>query len=250
MIPAITIKEKRLRRSRSENTSEKVVKHLRDLIQQGKVKPGDRLPGERELAEMLQVSRPTLRAGLRSLAAIGILESRHGSGTYVTAVDKTPVLDPAPLKMMAALRGVTPEEMFDARLALEVATVGLAAQSATGEQLAELAEELAGLFSTTDNPHKFMTHDYEFHRRIATASGNRVLAALMEMVVAAMYGAFRADPNRPSDLKEVAEWHHRIYRAIRERKPAEAQQAMRDHLALSRTAAVQPPAGNAAVRGA
>jgi GntR family transcriptional repressor for pyruvate dehydrogenase complex len=206
------------------------MKHLRDLVQQGKLKPGDRLPGERDLAEKLEVSRPTLRAALTSLATIGILESRQGSGTYVTGIDKPAALDPSPLKLMAALRGFSPDEMFEARLALEVATVGLAARHVTAEQQAVLAEELAGLFSAVDDPAEFLAHDVLFHRAVAEASQNRILAALTEMVIGAMFGP-RLEAAQPvPDLKEAAEWHQRIYRAIREHNPETAQAAMRDHL--------------------
>ena len=60
-----------------------VVSHVRELIEQGALKPGDRLPAERDLAIQIGVSRPTIRAGLRTLAAMGVVRSRHGSGTYI-----------------------------------------------------------------------------------------------------------------------------------------------------------------------
>jgi GntR family transcriptional repressor for pyruvate dehydrogenase complex len=213
--------------------------HLRDLIQQGKLKPGERLPAERELAEMLQVSRPTLRAGLRSLAALGVLESRHGSGTYVVDIDGPPVLDAAPLRLMAALRGFTAEEMFEARLALETTAAGLAAERATGDELAIMAEELAGIFSSVDDPDAFLVHDVQFHRGIAAASQNRILAALTEMVVTAMYDTRKETVRRAQDLKESAEWHRRTYRAIREHKVQEAREFMREHLMRARAAQQQ-----------
>src|SRR4029450_13313350 len=65
-------------------TAEIVVQHVRALIERGELKPGDRLPPERELAVQLGVSRPSVRAGLRSLAAIGVLQTRHGAGTVIT----------------------------------------------------------------------------------------------------------------------------------------------------------------------
>lgn len=239
MIQPIATKEKLSGRSRNGSSSEQVLNHLRELIQQGKLKPGERLPAERELAELLQVSRPTLRAGLRSLAAMGVLESRHGSGTYVVDVDGPPVLDASPLRLMAALRGFTSEEMFEARLALETTAAGLAAERATSDELATLAEELAGIFASVDDPENFLLHDVQFHRGIATASHNRILAALAEMVVTAMYDTRKQTVRRAQDLKESAEWHRRTYRAIREHKIEDARDTMREHLVRARVAQQQ-----------
>ena len=82
-------------------TAEIVVRHVRALIERGELKPGDRLPPERELAVQLGVSRPSVRAGLRSLAAIGVLQTRHGAGTFIT--DGPPTLGSEPLSFLAAL---------------------------------------------------------------------------------------------------------------------------------------------------
>ena len=68
---------------RREGGTSQVVAHVRDLIERGALKPGNRLPAERDLATQIGVSRPTIRAGLRTLAAMGVVRSRHGSGTYI-----------------------------------------------------------------------------------------------------------------------------------------------------------------------
>lgn len=236
MIKTGDINDKTTGHPRNGNSSEQVLNHLRELIQQGKLKPGDRLPAERDLSETLAVSRPTLRAGLRSLIALGVLESRHGSGTYVVGVDGPPVLDSSPLRLMAALRGFTSDEMFEARLALETTSAGLAADRATSDELATLAEELAGVFASIEDPEKFLIHDVQFHRGIAAASHNRILGALTEMVVNAMYDMRKATVRRAQDLKEAAEWHRRAYRAIRERRADDARETMREHLTRSHAA--------------
>src|SRR5205814_10003257 len=116
--------------------AERVVIHIERLIQGGQLKPGDRLPAERELARHVRVSRPSVRAGLRSLAAVGIVESRHGAGSFSPA--GPPKLSTGPLSLLAALHGFTRDEMFEARRVLEVASAQLAAQRATGEDMATL----------------------------------------------------------------------------------------------------------------
>jgi len=121
--------------------TERVINQIRALIQEGKLRPGDRLPAERDLARQLRISRASLRAGLRSLAALGVLVSRHGSGTFIA--DGPPALVSEPLNLLAALHGFTAEQMFEARRLVEVAIAGLAAENATPDQLRIMAEEVS-----------------------------------------------------------------------------------------------------------
>src|SRR5207249_8223342 len=133
-----------------EGSTEQVVAHIRHLIERGRLRPGDRLPAERDLATQIGVSRPTVRVGLHALAAMGVVRSRHGSGTYIP--DGPPTLGSEPLSLLAALHGFTREQMFEARRLLEAGTAGLAAQHASPDQLATLADELASLFASLDEP--------------------------------------------------------------------------------------------------
>jgi DNA-binding FadR family transcriptional regulator len=151
--------------------AELVVSHVRGQIERGELKPGDRLPPERELAQLVGVSRPSVRAGLRSLSAMGVVHTRHGSGTYIA--DGPPALDSRPLSMLASLHGFTPEQMFEARRVLEVGVAGLAAERATGDQVAAMAEEVTGMFASVEDPQTFLMHDVRFHRSVAMASGIR-----------------------------------------------------------------------------
>src|SRR5213595_2104257 len=123
-----------LNSEKNGTTAEEVVVRLRDMIHSGELSPGDRLPPERDLAKLLGVSRPTLRAGIRSLSTVGILQSRQGSGTFVAEVQGSPTLDGSALRLLSALHGFTSEEMFETRLALEMSIAALAAERATGEQ--------------------------------------------------------------------------------------------------------------------
>ena len=221
---------------RRGTSSEEVVAKLREMIHRGDLRPGDRLPAERELAKLLGVSRPTLRAGIGSLAALGVLQSRQGAGTFVVNTDGPPELDSGPLRMMAALHGFTTAEMFEARRALEMAIAGLAAERATGDYMATMAEEVAGMFASLDEPEQFLIHDMHFHQTVAAASGNRILTALMNMVATILFDVRSKTVTRATDLKESAEMHRRIYRAIRQHNWQEARTAMRDHLMLAQKA--------------
>jgi GntR family transcriptional regulator, transcriptional repressor for pyruvate dehydrogenase complex len=211
-------------------TAEEVIAYLREMIHRGELKPGDRLPPERDLAKLLGVSRPTLRAGIRSLAAVGVLQSRQGAGTFVVKADGPPALDSSPLRMMASLHGFTSGEMFEARQSLEMSVAGLAAERATGDQMASMAEEIAGMYASLDDPEQFLVHDMRFHQTVAAASGNRILTSLMNMVATILFDVRSKTVNRARDLKESAEMHRHVYKAIREHDVEGARAAMRDHL--------------------
>lgn len=210
--------------------TERVLRHIRRLIQRRRLRPGDRLPTERELAREMGVSRPTVRAGLRSLAAMGLLQARRGAGTFIP---EAPTLDSEPLSLLAALHDFSVDEIFEARSVLEVSAVGLSAQRATPDQTAGMAELLAGMFAALDDPQAFLVQDVRFHRAVAAGSNNSVLAALVEMVSALLYERRRTTVERARDLRESAEMHRRIYECIRRRDSAAARAAMADHLRLA-----------------
>ena len=91
---------KALDSERGTTTAEEVVARLRDMIHSGELALGDRLPPERDLAKLLGVSRPTLRAGIRTLTAVGILQSKQGAGTFVAEAEESPTLDAGALRIL------------------------------------------------------------------------------------------------------------------------------------------------------
>ena len=225
---------KLIRTASSGQTTEQVVTQVSELIERHQLQPGDRLPPERELAKQLGISRPSLRAGLRSLISMGVLKSRQGAGTFIA--NGPPALDSEPLRLLAALHGFTFEHMFETRSILEVGAAGLAAERATAEELATLAEELAEMYATLDKPQQYLIHDIRFHRAVAAASDNPTLVTLVEMVSAVMYERRRETIERAHDFSESLELHRQVYRAIRARQPEEARIAMREHIRLAQQA--------------
>ena len=215
-------------------SADQVIQHVASLIERGELRPGDRLPPERELAQALGVSRPTVRAGLHALAAMGVTESRQGAGTFITG--GPPRLGAGPLSFLAALHGFTRDQMFEARKILEVGAVGLAAELGLADKLAPMAEEVTGMFANLSEPQTFLLHDIRFHRAVAAAGGNPVVLALVEMVSSLVWEQRRMTVERAHDLKESAEMHRRIYQAIRDRDPERARAEMAKHLDLARQA--------------
>jgi len=221
------------------STRDRVVEHVRRLIEQRSLGPGDRLPGERDLAQELGVSRPSVRSGLEALEAMGVVVSRRGAGTFIAA--GPPDFPTESLSLLASLHRLTPAEMFEARLVLEVGVAGLAARQASADALATMADEVSEMFAALEDPQLFLRHDVRFHRAIAAGCGNRVLAALMEMVAAQFYELRRKTIGRARDLKQSAEAHRRIYRAIKARDHKAAQAAMAEHLETARHAQMLEP---------
>jgi len=218
--------------------AELVVNFVRGQIERGQLRPGDRLPAERQLAERVGVSRPSVRAGLRTLSAMAVVQTRHGSGTYIT---ESASLDAKPLRLLAALHGFGPEQIFEARRVLELGVAGLAAERATSEQMARMAEEVTGMFAAVDDPATFMTHDLHFHRALAAASGNPILAALVEMVSTLHFEGRRRAIRTRDQLRDVAITHRNIYHAVRARDPERARREMSQHLPRTRPSAAVAP---------
>jgi len=221
-------------------TRDRVVEHVRRLIENGELKPGDRLPGERDLALELHVSRPSVRSGLEALESMRVVVSRRGAGTFIA--DGPPNLGTEPLSLLASLHHFTPNEMFEARQVLEVGVAGLAAEHAQAEQLAAMAEEVTEMFASLEDPAAFLVHDVRFHRAVASGCGNRVLAALMEMVSAQFYELRKETVEHARDLRESAEMHRRVYRTIRARDPEAARVTMTEHLLKAQHAQTLEPA--------
>ena len=211
-----------------------VVNHIRSLIENGTLQPGDRLPPERDFARRLRISRASLRTGIGYLAAMGVMKVRHGVGTFVA--DGPPEFGKASLGMMGALHGFQTWQMYEARIIIESNIAALAAERGKDEHHAAMAEEVAEMFAAMDSPADVLVHDLLFHRIISQASGNPILAAVIETITSALYEKRRKTVERATYLRESAEMHREIYRAIRNRKPEEARKLMEEHLRMAQVA--------------
>jgi GntR family transcriptional repressor for pyruvate dehydrogenase complex len=163
---------------------------------------------------------------------MGVVTTRQGAGTFITS--GPPALVNEPLGLLAVLHGITREGLFEARRVLEVSSAALAAERATGEQLAAMSDEITGMYTSLDEPLTFLLHDVRFHRAVAAGSNNLVLSALIEMVASLHYEQRRVTIARAKGvLRENADIHRRIYQAIRSRDAEAARVAMDEHLRLA-----------------
>jgi len=234
-------------RSRDSIAAEQVIAHVRGLIERGVLRPGDRLAAERELAQMVGVSRTSVRAGLRSLSAMGVVQTRQGAGTFIAA--GPPTLMSEPLRLIASLHGLGLAGLFEVRRVLEAGTAALAAERATPEQIATISDEVTGMYSALHDPQTFLDYDLRFHRAVSAAANNPMLAAIIEAVAALFFEQRRVTIERAHNLKETADMHRKIYQAIRARSADAARAAMDEHVRLASIAQAHDdgaPAGRTA----
>lgn len=207
---------------------EQIAKRVVDLIAERRLRPGERLPPERELALAMGVSRSSLREALRALAMVGITEMRHGHGTYVTALEPAAML--RPLGLVLALSDTGFDELFEARKLVEPALAGLAAERADAAMVEALARCLERSEASVGDDDAFMRVDLELHGLISEAAGNAILARLVDSI-GELAIASRLTTSRIAGIKEQsARDHRRIVEAIGDRDPGAARAAMLEHL--------------------
>jgi GntR family transcriptional repressor for pyruvate dehydrogenase complex len=220
----------------------RIADHVRGLIETQQLRPGERLPAERELSEMLGVSRVPIREAMRTLAAQGLIEIRRGQGMFVTerAVDATiDQLASVLLQQRAVFR-----ELFAVRRLLEPAA---AEWAATGDaepgdldSLERIVEEIVE--AVNSDPVDFDAigeRDAQLHVQIAAASGNRVLLRIMQAIQGIHRDQLETSLRYHGRLKETIADHRRVVAAILRRDPAEARAAMLDHLDNSEAATLR-----------
>lgn len=208
-----------------------VVEDIQRLILDGGLRPGDRLPAEKELAAELGVSRGSLREGVRALVVLGILEARHGDGTYVTDLDPATLL--APVAFLADLPG-DHGSLHAVRAMLETEAAGLAALHLTDSHVARaraaLDDMARALVGTLPEPGRLAAADLAFHRAVADASGNPVLSALLDALAGSRSRRRVWDEMTDVAADRTLEEHDAILAAITARDPDRARLRMAMHM--------------------
>lgn len=203
---------------RTTNVPGAVADRIRTQVAGGMLSPGDRLPGNRELAAMYSVSMGSIREAISKLSAEGLIETRAGRGTYVAWGVGVSRLSSAGSSGDLQERKYV-EELIEAREILEMQLVVLAAQRASDEQISLLETSLVRMEQAITNPARYSEADVQFHLAMAEASGNRVLSQAManiraslkrEMELSAEVGA-----RRHGDLRFSADSHRRVLDAIK-----------------------------------
>ncbi len=212
------------------------IRTIKDMVLDGRLLPGQRLPPERALSELLGVSRPTVREAIRSLQAMNILESRHGAGTFVSSLSVDELL--RPLRFVLALSDSALEHLFEVRLLLEPGAAAMAAERATEEQLDALRQYAASTRAPELDYEERLRLDIGLHEAIVKAAHNPLLEHLLASISAMGEESRSYTVRLPGMNERSVREHERIVEAICAGEPEEARIAMTEHITRIRDAAL------------
>jgi GntR family transcriptional repressor for pyruvate dehydrogenase complex len=213
---------------RREGASNIVVDRLLGLVKAGRLVPGDRLPSERQLAEMFGVSRPTVREALRGLSVLGVVEIRHGGGVFVSRLSAADLLQP--LTFFLSLEDVTVEKLYHARRVIEGEIAALAASHASNEDVAILEALIEEQKRALANAPRYRDVDTEFHRKLAELADNPFLARAAQSLNILGLQFRKIASETPKVLSASVRDHLRIVDAVRASDADAARRAMADHM--------------------
>lgn len=217
----------------SRRLYQQIADQIRELIERGGFEPGTRLPPERDLAQQLGVSRPSLREALIALDVEGRVEVRSNSGVFVSAAPPGPA---AAMRRTAAM-GESPSQLMEARSVIEGEVVVLACARTTAAQIERLRQLLQAMGADIERRRARVDLDREFHLTLAEMSGNAVLAQMVGELFDERHSPISAKIS--SRFENTRTWkialqeHEAILKAIEARDPIAAQAAMRAHLQAS-----------------
>lgn len=217
------------------NLSEGIVNQIMQAINNSELKPGDKLPAEREMCSMFSVSRTVIRDALKMLVGLGVVTIRHGMGAYINDVDGTE--DVSRLAALLQISRGTVEELFQVREVIESQAVIWCTENAS-EQDIRLLQHIVRKGKELGNAEesKLALLDAEFHLKIVEAAGNRVLMRLMINLLD-LLGENRARALMVPGRQRLSVLDHEtIFEAIKQRNPELAHQRMLSHLANVREA--------------
>ena len=224
-------------RRRARTLGHELVESLGDRIRDGRLSAGEKLPTEAAFMGEFGVSRTVVREAISKLQASGLVETRHGVGTFVVGLGDAAAFRIAP-EQLATLRDVV--AMLELRIGVETEAAGLAAQRRTAHNLVVMQDAIEVFTQAVEAGRDAVSADFQFHQEIARATQNAHFANLLATFGAASIPRARLDPSRPADeerqayLRRVNAEHGSILDAIENQDVEAARAAMRTHLANSR----------------
>lgn len=208
---------------------EEVAKQLQGMIGDGRLRPGDHLPPERELVRRFEVSRGSVRDAIRTLEVMGLVRSRQGEGTVVQSLSADALIPPLSAALVPKRELVA--ELLEIRRIVEPAFAARAAAHATAEEVARMREVLRRQRQKTRRCESTIEEDSEFHYLVAMASGNSVVNRVVDVLMDLMRESRARSLQVDGRLERSLEGHTRVLSAIQRRSPRAAEIAMRRHLA-------------------
>lgn len=220
-----------------QRVADQVAERIERLIVDGVLKVGQALPSERRLVAKLGCSRSALREGLRALRGRGIIDTEHGRGSFVADLDRN--ADASPLMHLFGSQPRTLYDLLEVRALLEGEAARLAALRGTEADFVLLARRYEEMLASHEeaqpiDPREHARRDHAFHRAISEASHNPVLVhtlqSLNELLLSTVFASVNNLYHRPPQKRQIDRQHARLYAALRERQPDQAQRAAREHI--------------------
>ncbi len=216
---------------KSTKVYEHVIIQIQEMVMDDKLKKGDKLPPERELAELLGVSRTSIREALRALQVMGLIECKQGEGNFIRSNFDDILFQP--LSVIFKLQESKPEEILELRKMLEIETAALAARKITNQEIEELGLIMNQLKECEDEDTRVKL-DKEFHYKIANISKNSLILNILN-VISSLMDFFIKDARKiilsNKDNKQLLIKHHEdIYNALSKKNASEASIYMAKHM--------------------
>lgn len=215
-----------------QRLSDQVAQHLRELIVEGSIAAGQALPPERELVRRFGVSSVVIREALTTLSVSGLVEVRHGVGSFVTTPDHWRVAEPIATLIRSGRADLL--HVVETRAVIEIEISGLAAARHDAVALEELDKALERMAESSDDPVTNVEADMDFHRTLAANVANPVLALVLQPLLAPIHTSMLRGTRLPAATMRALEEHRRIRDAIGARDPEAARAAMRAHMETAR----------------
>lgn len=216
---------------RADTLRNQVANHIKELISSGRLKPGDRLPTEREMAEKFGVSRTVVRDAVKTLSGLGVLEVKHGIGIFVAKVDSAVIANQ--LSSLLVNESDTIDALFRVRMVLETAAAEWAAESCTEKDRARIEEfikESRNLLEGKGEPDSYKSNNRDFHLLVADVSANPVLMRLMKNMLDLFEETRSHTSAIPGRVNKSIEEHIGVMEAIYNGRAEEAGRLMHGHL--------------------
>jgi DNA-binding FadR family transcriptional regulator len=210
------------------SVADQVAKKILDLVRTGNLKPGDQLPPERDLAQMLQVSRPSLREAMRGLQILGVVRSRQGGGAYISSLDAADLL--GPLQFLITLNTQNVHALYESRVLIDGGIGRMAAVNISAADLERLRAIVGVQKGLVSDPLGFRVSDLEFHRTIMEASRNPFLVRVSHSLYVLGMEYRRMASEKPGVLTQSLRDHEAIVAALSARDPGAAETAMVQHM--------------------
>ncbi len=213
-----------------DNLYKQVADRIQELIVSESLKPGDKLPGERELAEQMGISRTVVREAIRVLSVRGLVKTKSGCGTYVRELDPSDVSAPMALFFKLKQSATLLRDVYEMRRMIEVEAAGLAAERATEDDLDAIRETIDALSDVAQNPEQLAHLDLDFHLALAAATHNDLLVMLLHPITNFWHQVIRISYQAPNAVQDAIFYHRNIFEQLCARDVASARQAMLEHI--------------------